>query len=152
MKTKLLYFIAIPLVALFVVSCEHGKSNRVVVTKDSIVLSGVDLSKSDTERINAILQRYDTKLFKFEEYENGQIKTAMGDLSEDELIKKFKAAKMKRLGETGFSHYSGVLYCCGGNPNVHPTPTPSVTASASAETSQTDPEFLELKSILEKYR
>lgn len=149
MKTKL-FVIAMSLVALFVTSCEREKSNRVVVTKDAILLSGVDLAKSDTEAINSILQRYDKKLFRFEEYENGKLKTALGDMSEAELTEKFTAAKLKRMGETGLSHYSGVMMCCGGSPHGHPTPP--VTPSPSSETGTSDPDFLELKRVLEKYR
>jgi len=160
--------IALLLVALLVTSCDHqkptgttgvvpsGGSSGVVIKEDTIVLNASNISASDADRINSILKHYDKRLFKWEKYQDGQLKTAKGEMSEAELSKVFKAAKVKRQVNEGFSHYAAAMMCCGGGSTHHPppTPTPEPTATPTPPSGQVenDPKFTDLKSILEKYR
>ncbi len=159
MKSNLLK-IAMPVVAaLLVTSCEHKKSPRIVVTKDSIILNGVDLKKSDANAMNAILEQYDKTLFKLDEFDDGKLKETTGEMSELALDRAFESAHVERpIGNaihvhSGNPHISAVIMCCGGNPH-HQTPPPSPTPPVAAEgqSLQTDQDFEDLKKILEKYR
>ena len=149
--------ITMQLVALLVTSCDHqkstgttgvvpsGGSSGVVITKDAIVLNSPNITKSDAEKINSILKHYDKKLFKLEEYQNGQLTKYSGERSATELKNDFRAANLSPQVNKGFSHYSGSVKCCGGG-SGHATPTPGPTPPASVVAS--DKEFNELKRIL----
>lgn len=145
------------IVALVATSCKnsadlHGERRTGVVIKENekgktIALNAPNIATSDVKRINSILKRYDKKLFKWEEYQGGQLQRSMGEMRKADVSEVFEAAKLKRPVMEGFGHYAASVTCCGGG-----TPHTTPGGGPRQPPEILEREFKELEAILEPYQ
>lgn len=77
--------------------------HNVVIRKSMILIPGTEISKADHAEMNKILNKYDKALYRVATYENGQLKTTKGKLS-DLLMDRSLASQIARnVKKTGFS-------------------------------------------------
>jgi hypothetical protein len=127
-----------------VVAVETKPAQKTVVFDGgAIVLTGTNLSKTDDEAMNKILNRYAKSLYRLDTYENAKRTTTHGT-STAVVSKKLASEIAANTRKPGFTHHA-VQICNTTNP------TTGVNGANSA-----DPKSRELvdrlKPILEKYR
>ena len=66
--------------------------DAVTIEKERILIPGTKISEKDQREMNAILAKYDKKLYKVKEYANGKLKQSEGALK-DAAIDKATAAR-----------------------------------------------------------
>ena len=165
--------IAVPAIA-------EEKLGNVVVTEDSIVLPGTELSKPDYQAMNKILKQYDKSLYVIKSYENGRLTKTRGKLTDVVTDKELASEMANNVKKKGFTYVA--VQVAGGNAanpqQVSPSGSPvggggtnpqkaeartGVEASASptggttvnrqkAPSSSARDLMDQLKPILEKYR
>ena len=120
--------------------CARQKREAVTIQDDRIVIHpGTKLSEEDERMLNEVLKQYDTKLYRVETYENGELTKKLGELNLDEET----ASGLAKSKAGGLN--DRVVYITAG-PSTKKMPPRSVTEEASGK------ELIkQVKPILEKY-
>jgi len=139
------YYVLVPLaVVALVISCTNhpqtpGATSKVEIKKDQIIIHPtITLSKDDDEqRLNAILNRYDKKLYRVETWVNGKITKVEGTAR----VVKEVSAENGMARSAGAGHHAHDFVC----PDAK---CPDIRVAEPNEKKM----LKELTPILEKYR
>ena len=125
---------------LAITGCVRQKREAVTIEDERIVIRpGTKLSENDERMLNEILKQYDTKLYRVETYENGQLTKTLGELNLDEET----ASELTKWKAAGKNYHMVCLY---GGPSTRKAPPRAITEETKGK------ELIkQVKPILEKY-
>jgi hypothetical protein len=147
-----------------------GANNNVVIKADTIVIPGTQISKSDQEAMNRILNKYDKSLYRLDTYENGKRTRSQGKLTDVVTDKKLASEIAANTKKAGFTQNavqiirSGVTTgttnpnssSSGANPKpgiVTGTTSPQTATNSDSAAGAKSAQMLErLRPILQKYQ
>lgn len=122
--------------AVLVYAEEKPLAKNVVITKNSIIIPGTEMSKADGQAMNKILKQFDKSLYKVETYENGQLKKTRGTLTDVVTDKELASEIAANVKKKGFTQYA--VQVAGSNES-EPGATPGGGISANTTNQPTLP-------------
>jgi hypothetical protein len=120
MKKHVISILAVLTIGLsFVIANPSGKGRPVKITKECIQIPGTEISQRHQDKVKAILEKYDGKLYKIQPYSNGKPQQPIGQMKIDAATAAEVAKYAKSTGLTAWTTQIGLcvgMKCSMGGP------------------------------------